>query len=156
MLDYIVATDAHFQQRFASRSQRFFSFIQYYREKNALKASLAAVGVKDNAALRVEMNGEYVKMAESMSKEQVFKSIEKTVNDTPDFKKEKEALAREHQVVQDKKLAEKMQELEQIKTSGREPISIPELDARKEILGGDRVKPITPSAQKKKDIIKTQ
>lgn len=134
MLDYMIATDAHFQRRFSTRWQRFSSFIQYNREKNALKDCLVAVGVKDNAALRVEMNLEYTKMAQSMSKEQVFKSIEETVNGTPTFQKEKEALAREHQIIQDRKVAEETAQLEQLKTSGREPLSIPDLDERKNIL----------------------
>jgi hypothetical protein len=90
-------------------------------------------------------------MAQSMSKEQVFKSIEETVNSTPTFQKEKEALAREHQIVQDRKVAEKTAQLEQLKTSGREPISIHELDERNAILNKEpRVAPIThvPEAQK--------
>ena len=50
------------------------------------------------------------------------------------FQKEKEALAREHQIIQDRKVAEETAQLEQLKTSGREPLSIPELDERKNIL----------------------
>lgn len=153
MLDYMIATDAHFQRRFSSRWQKISSFIQYNREKNALNDCLVAVGVKDSAALRVEMNLEYTKMAQSMSKEQVFKSIEETVNSTPTFQKEKEALAREHQIIQDKKVAEKTAQLEQLRTSGREPFSIPELDERKTIVNQE---PRSPQIQSNLDLNKNK
>ena len=82
-----------------------------------------------------------------MAKEQVFKSIEKTVEESPNFKEAKENLDREHKAIQDKIAADKQAELDRFRGEGREPIVIEQLDERKAILSGQRVPKIQPVQQ---------
>lgn len=147
MLDYMIAADSHIQSRYPTRWARGSSMIQYNREKNALKECFYAVGLLESDSLRVAMNEEYTKMAGSMSKEEVFKSISAKMNGSAMFKEQKESLAREHQVVQDRILAEKTAKLEELKAKDKEPISIPSLDEKKAILNQQpRVPMIQPHA----------
>ena len=134
LLDYIIAADAHMQKNFPSWTQKFFSFRQYGREKSALDACRATLGLKEGDSLRVAMNNEYANMAKSMSKEEIFKKIESKVNGVQNFQKEKESLAREHDAVQNKVKAEKQATLDTLRKSDRQPIVLSELDERKNIL----------------------
>ncbi|MBQ5930080.1 MAG: hypothetical protein IIX02_04735, partial [Clostridia bacterium] len=148
MLDYMLAADSHLQKNFPTRMTRFFDRTQYNREKNALKECRAALGLSENDSLRVAMNNEYTKLSGQMSKEEVFKSIGAKMNSSPTFQAEKDALAKEHQIVQDRVVAEKTAKLEELKAKDREPISIPALDERNAILKQEpRVKPVQPTSQ---------
>lgn len=148
MLDYMIAADSHLKNTFSTRGQRVFSLIQYRREKNALKECFASLGMKETDSLRVAMNEEYTKMAAKMSKEEIFKSVGEKMNSSLNFKEEKAKLSTEHQIVQDRLVAEKMAKLEELKRKDREPCPITELDERKAILNqGQLVPPIVPPAQ---------
>jgi hypothetical protein len=116
---------------------------------NALQKCRSALGITEKASLRIEMNIEYDRLARSMTKEQVFKSVEKRMEYALGFKAEKMSFEKEHKVVQDKETARKAAELEDLKAKGKEPISIPSLDERKNILEQQpRVEPIVPAVQK--------
>jgi hypothetical protein len=148
MLDYMLAADSHLQNNFPTRASRFFSFSQYNREKKALQECRAALGLTEYDSLRVAMNNEYEKIANQMSKEEIFKSIEREMDHSLGFKEEKNALEKEHQIVQDREVAKKVESLENLKAKDKEPFSIHELDERKAILTqGPMVPPIIPPAQ---------
>ena len=153
MLDYMLAADSHLQNNFPTRMKRFWGRSQYNREKNALKECRNALGLTENDSLRVAMNNEYSKQAGQMSKEEVFKSIGAKMNATLTFQAEKDALAKEHQTVQDRVVAEKVAKLEDLKAKDREPISIPALDERKVILNQEpRVKPVQPVVEVQRNL----
>jgi hypothetical protein len=66
----------------------------------------------------------------------------------PGFKAEKESLANQHQIVRDREMAKKVQALEDLKSADRQPITIPSLNERDNILNSKpRVKPIIPTTQ---------
>ena len=143
LLDYMIAADAHLQKNFSTRSQRIFGRKQYKIEKGALDSCRAALGLNKKDSLRVAMNSEYAKMAKSMSKEEIFKSIEKKANNVPFFQEEKENFAREHTNVQNKIKAEKQVALDKLKKEDREPIVVSSEDERARILSQKpRVKPV--------------
>lgn len=153
LLDYMVAGEAHLQRTFPSNFSKVMSFIQYNRVDNALQKCRKALGITERASLRIEMNLEYTRLAKSMSKEQIFKSVEQRMDYSIGVKAEKLSFEKEHKVVQDKEIARKTAELESLKAKDKEPMSIPELDERKIILGQQpRVKPIAPSAQLKPEL----
>lgn len=153
MLDNVLAADSFLQTHYSSRSARFFDFIKYGRVKKTLIECRKALGLTEHDSLRVAMNNEYTRLANYMSKEQIFKSVENSMDRTLGFKDEKTALAQEHQIVQDRELARKMSELENLKAKDREPISIPSLDERRIILNQEpRVKPIVPVMQVEKNL----
>ena len=153
MLDYTLAADSHLQTNFPTRAARFFSRLQYNRERKALQECRAALGLMENDSLRVAMNNEYTKLSNQMSKEQIFKSVEAKLDYSFGFEKEKTALEKEHQIVQDRETAKKVQALESLKAADREPISIPEIDERKAILNQKpRVEPIVPTTQLQRDL----
>jgi hypothetical protein len=88
-----------------------------------------------------------------MSKEQVFKAVERRMEYSYDFKTEKLAFEKDHKAVQDREVAKRLSELEALKAKDKEPISIPQLDERKLILTSQpRVKPIIPSAEKQRNL----
>lgn len=143
LLDYMIAADAHLQKNFGTRSQRIFGRKQYKLEKGALDSCRAALGLNKKDSLRVAMNSEYAKMAKSMSKEEIFKSIEKKANNVPSFQEEKENFAREHTNVQNKIKAEKQVALDKLKKEDREPIVVSSEDERKRIVSQKpRVQPV--------------
>jgi hypothetical protein len=148
LLDYMVAGEAHLQRTYPSNFRRVLSFIQYNRVENSLQKCRAALGITANSSLRIEMNLEYIKLASSMNKEQIFKSVETRMGYSLGFNAEKMAFEKEHKVVQDRELARKKSELESLKSMDKEPFPIPELDERKLILNQEpRVKPIAPVQQ---------
>ena len=111
-------------------------------------ACRSAVGLTEHDSLRAAMNKEYAKMATAMSKEQIFKSVEKGMEHSLAFQDEKTLLEHEHKVVQDREIARKESELASLRAKDREPLSIPEVDERKNILTQEpRVKPIVPVLQ---------
>ena len=143
LLDYMIAADAHLQKNFGTRSQRIFGRKQYKLEKGALDSCRAALGLNKKDSLRVAMNSEYAKMAKSMSKEEIFKSIEKKANSVPSFEEEKNAFAREHTNMQDKIKAEKQVALDKLKKEDREPIVVDSENERKRIVSQKpRVQPV--------------
>ena len=143
LLDYMIAADAHLQKNFSTRSQRIFGRKQYKLEKGALDSCRAALGLNKKDSLRVAMNSEYAKMAKSMSKEEIFKSIEKKANSVPSFEEEKNAFAREHTNLQDKIKAEKQVALDKLKKEDREPIVVESENERKRIVSQQpRVQPV--------------
>lgn len=143
LLDYMIAADAHLQKNFGTRSQRIFGRKQYKLEKGALDSCRTALGLNKKDSLRVAMNSEYAKMAKSMSKEEIFKSIEKKANSVPSFEEEKNAFAREHTNMQDKIKAEKQVALDKLKKEDREPIVVDSENERKRIVSQKpRVQPV--------------
>ena len=139
----MIAADAHLQKNFGTRSQRIFGRKQYKLEKGALDSCRTALGLNKKDSLRVAMNSEYAKMAKSMSKEEIFKSIEKKANSVPSFEEEKNAFAREHTNVQDKIKAEKQVALDKLKKEDREPIVVDSENERKRIVSQKpRVQPV--------------
>lgn len=148
LLDYMLAGEVHMRMSYPSNFSKVRHLIQYNRARNAMLKCRTAIGLTENSSLRIAMNEEYIKMAESMSKEKIFKSVEKRMDYALDFKTEKLAFEKEHQTVQDRELARKVSDLENLKAKDREPITIPGLDERKLILTQEpRVKPIVPVAQ---------
>ena len=148
LLDYMLAGEDFLQRNYSTRDKRFFNRTQYNHVKNALMACRSAVGLTEHDSLRAAMNKEYAKMATAMSKEQIFKSVEKGMEHSLAFQDEKTLLEHEHKVVQDREIARKESELASLRAKDREPISIPELDERKNILTQEpRVKPIVPVLQ---------
>jgi hypothetical protein len=153
MLDYMVAAQGHILGKYPSNWSRFVSFRQFNRVKNSLNECRKAMGLTEKSSLRIAMINEYTRLANRMSKEEVFKSIRMRMNNAPSFKLEKQELEKEHQVVKDRVIVEKKAKLEELKANGREPISIPKLDPRNEIVNGQpRVKPIMPPTEVKKDL----
>ena len=113
--------------------------------------------MKVSDSLRVAMNAEYAAMAQKMGKENVFKSMEKSINSSLGEKKEKEVFDKDHKEIKDKIKAEKEAELNNLKKLDREPISIKSLDERKLILFQEpRVKPIKPPVQLQQSLSKQQ
>jgi hypothetical protein len=150
MLDYVIAAESHMLSSYPTKFSQRMSPIKYRREKNALLACRAALGLKEGDSLRVAMSEEYKRLAGFMSKEEVFRSIGKEMNRSQNFKEEKEVWAKEHQIARDKVVAEKVAKLEALKAKDKEPISIPELDERQVILKQQpRVQPIVALAQLK-------
>ena len=79
------------------------------------------------------------------------------MNNVPSFKDEKNSIEKEHKIVQDRILAEKKAMLEKLRTEGREPITIPNLDERKAILNDKpRVPPINPEKQLQQNLALNQ
>ena len=153
MLDYMAAAQAHIMDKYPTAGKKFFNLIQYNREKNALNECRKAMGLSENASLRIAINQEYERVAKRMSKEEVFKSIRVRMNNAPNFKLEKRELEQEHQIVQDRVVAEKTAKLDGLKAKDKEPISIPELDERKAIINAmPRVPKINMVAEAKKDL----
>lgn len=149
LLDYMLAGEVQLRMSYPSNSKKFFNAIPYNRARNAMQKCRSALGLTENEPLRIAMNEEYVKLANSMSKEQIFKSIETRMDYALGFKAEKLAFEKEHQIVQDRELARKVSELESLRAKDKEPMSIPELDEREVILTQEpRVKPIAPVEQK--------
>ena len=143
MLDYAIAAETHLNQTFPAGAKRFFSFLQYRRERNALLECRKALGLGEHDSLRVAMNNEYDRMSKYMSKEEAYTSIGQKIYSTPGFQEEKKELEREHQIVKDEVIAKKTAELEEWKAKGKEPTTIHELDEREKILNEKpRVKPI--------------
>ena len=148
LLDYMVAADAHLQKNYPSRFSKIWSFVQYNREKDALDECRVALRIKMDASLRIAMNAEYVSMSKQMTKEQIFKSIEKTSENSLNFKDEKAKLDGEHKEFQDKVIADKEAEFNRLIQSDREPIIIESLNERNNILlDKPRVQPIQDVAQ---------
>lgn len=148
LLDYMLAGEAYLQKTYPLNINKLFNAIQYNRVNNVLKRCRSALGLTGNSSLRVEMNIQYTKLASSMSKEEIFKSVETRMGYSLSFNAEKIGFEKEHQIVQDRELARKMGELESLKALDKEPMSIPELDERNAILHHKpRVEPIVPAAQ---------
>ena len=153
MLDYMAAAQAHIMDKYPTPAKKFFNLIQYNRERNALNECRKAMGLSENASLRLAINQEYERVAKRMSKEEVFKAIRVRMNNAPSFKLEKRELEQEHQIVQDKVVAEKTAKLDALKAKDKEPITIPELDERKAIINSmPRVPKINVVAEVKKDL----
>jgi hypothetical protein len=149
LLDYALAGEVHMQMAYPSKFRQLLNLIRYNRARNTMLKCRSALGLTEKSSLRIAMNEEYFKMSQSMNKEQIFKSIEKRMDYSFGFKGEKLDFEKEYQIVRDRELARKEHELESLKAKDKEPISIPELDPRKEILGQQpRVKPIVPAIQK--------
>ena len=134
MLDYMLAADSHLQTNYPTRLSRMLSFVQYNRVKNSLDKCYTALGLKENSPLRVAMNDEYKKMADYMSKEKVFNSIETRMGYALGFSTEKFSFEKEHKQVHDREIARKTSELEELKSTGKEPYPIKELDEKQTIL----------------------
>ena len=140
----MIATDAYLQKNFPSLMSKLFSF-QHSRIQTALDQCCTLLNMKVSDSLRVAMNTEYAEMAKKMGKENVFKTMEKSINSSLGEKKEKEEFDKEHKAIRDKVKAEKQAELNELKKLDREPISIKSLDERKLILFQEpRVKPVKP------------
>ena len=153
LLDYMIAGEAYKQSAYPTNFSKLVSFIQYNRINNALNKCRSALGLSSEASLRVAMNEEYSRIANTMTKEQIFKSIEKKRDYTLGFSTEKLSFEKEHKYVQDREMARRQEELEKLKAAGKEPISISELDERKLIVNqGPRVKPIVPVAQPQQNL----
>ena len=149
LLDYMLAGEVHLRMSYPSNLKKGFNLIQYNRAKNAILKCRSALGLTKNEPLRGAMNEEYIRMANSMSKEQIFKSVETRMDYALGFKAEKLAFEKEHKIVQDREVARKVSELESLKAKDKEPMSISDLDERKIILTQEpRVKPIVPVEQK--------
>ncbi len=156
VLDHMIATDAYLQKNFPSLMSKLFSF-QHSRIQTALDQCCTLLNMKVSDSLRVAMNTEYAEMAKKMGKENVFKSMEKSINSSLGEKKEKEVFDKEHKAIKDKVKAEKQAELNELKKLDREPISIKSLDERKLILFQEpRVKPIKPPVQLQQSLSKQQ
>lgn len=148
LLDNMLAGESYLENTYPTNFSKFRSFIQYNRVNNALGKCRSALGFTDKYNIRIEMNLEYSRLADTMKKEQVFKSIEKRMDYSIGFKAEKLDFEKEHKIVQDKELDRKARELESLKAKDKEPIIVHELDERKLILNQQpRVKPIVPVAQ---------
>lgn len=157
MLDYMLAAESHLQTNYPSSFKRMMNFIQYNRVNDAVLKCRKALGLTEMMPLRSAMNSEYARLATYMSKEKVFKGIETRRGLVSSFKDEKLALEKEHQIVQDREVAKKVSALENLKASGREPISIPKLDERRIILFQEpRTKPVVPGAQLQPDLNKNK
>lgn len=149
LLDYMLVGEVHMRMSYPSNFKKVFNLIQYNRARNAMLKCRSALGLTEMSSLRFAMNEEYKRMANSMSKEQIFKSVETRMNYAVGFKAEKLDFQKQHQIVQDREVARKTAELESLKAKGREPISINELDERKAILTAQpKSKPIVPDTQK--------
>ena len=149
MFDYMIAAEAHLQKRSA-----IFSITPTGKyAMDELNLCRLVTGLKRNDSLRVAMNTEYAKMANSLYKEKIFRTIQDSVGAPPNFEAEKESLNKKHQEVKEEIRAEKQKMLDKLRTEGREPISIPALDERKTILyQKPRVQQIKSPAQTQKNL----
>ena len=120
LLDHMIAADAHLQKSYSTFSKTFLNLIQYYREKNAIGRCLKAIGLQSSASMRVAMHEEYIKIANLMSKESIFNSIEIAAHSSPNFAMEKKLLEGEHKVVQDRVVEEKKAKLAELKAVDKE------------------------------------
>ena len=149
LMDYMIAGEAYLETHYPSKLKMVLNAIQYNRVNNALKKCRSALGMSERTSLRVEMNKKYTDLASAMSKEKIFKSIETRMDYSLGYKAEKMSFEKEHQIVQDREIARKKDEIEKLKALDKEPISIHELDERKLIVHGQpRVKPIVPAPNK--------
>lgn len=157
LLDYMLAADSHIQDRYPTRWDRWNRSTQYKREKNALNECYQALGLNPGDSLRVAMNQEYTRMANNMSKEEIFKSIGAKMNGAGNFKEQQTTMSKAHQIVQDRILAEKTRRLDELRAQGKEPISIDSLDERKNILNQKPRSPmIKAPAQKQRTLAANQ
>jgi glutamate synthase domain-containing protein 3 len=153
LLDNMLAGEAHLQTAYPSNFSKFIKATQYRPAKNMISKCRSALGLTENDSLRIAMNEEYIKMANSMSKEQIFKSVEERMSYGLDFKVEKLAFEKENKIVCDREVERKSNELEALKAKDKEPISIHELDERKAILNQQpRVEPIVPTLQAQRNL----
>ena len=149
MFDYMIAAEAHLQKRSA-----VFSITSTGKRAMAeLNLCRLVTGLKSNDSLRVAMNTEYAKMANSLYKEKIFRTIQDSVGTLHNFETEKDMLNKKHQEVKEGIRAEKQKMLDKLRAEDREPISIPALDERKTILHQKpRVQQIKPPAQMQKNL----
>ena len=153
LLDTMLAGEVQTRMTYPTNASKLFSFLQYNRARGAMLKCRTALGLSETMPLRSAMNEEYIRLANSMSKEQVFKAVERRMEYSYDFKTEKLAFEKDHKTVQDREVAKRLSELEALKAKDKEPISIPQLDERKLILTSQpRVKPIIPSAEKQRNL----
>jgi hypothetical protein len=144
MLDFTIAGQIHMQMKFPTNAAKFFSLLQSNRERKALLACRSALGLTEEASLRVAMNQAYLRIEkQTSSKEEIFHSMKVELNNTPTFKEEKKRLEEEHKIVSDREVERKKALIEELKEKDKEPMSIEELDERKAIVhAGPRVQPI--------------
>lgn len=143
LLEYTIAAEAHMQAKFNTRWKRFISFRQYGREKAAINSCRASLGLNELVTLRPRLVNIYNEASQKMSKEAIFQSMNKAVEDVADFEHSKLQLNNEHKRVKEAERQRKTEELEQMRSQGREPIQIPELDERKRIVNeGPKSKPV--------------
>ena len=153
LLDYMIAGKVFMQEKYPSNFRKLLNPLQSSRANGALKKCLTALGLTENSSLRVALKEEYDKMARAMSKEQIFNSVETRMSYALDFNAEKMALEKEHQIVKDREITRKKDELEQLKSLDKEPISIPTLDERKIIVHQKpRVEPVATQTQAKPNL----
>lgn len=137
LIENTIAGEAHLNSRFDTRRKKFFSFIQYRKELNVLKQCRETLRLHENDSLRVALSNEYVAIANRMNNEKIFNSVSKAVEESPTYENDKERLTAEHKTVKDAVMAEKQRELDEMLSKGREPIEIPELDERRNIVNGE-------------------
>ena len=153
LLDTMLAGEVQTRMTYPTNASKLFNFRQHNRARSAMLKCRTALGLSETMPLRSAMNEEYIRLANSMSKEQVFKAVERRMEYSYDFKTETLAFEKDHKAVQDREVAKRLSELEALKAKDKEPISIPQLDERKLILTSQpRVKPIVPSADKQRNL----
>lgn len=137
LIENTIAGEAHLNSTFDTRRKRIFSFIQYRKELSALKQCRATLGLHENDSLRVALSNGYVAVSKEMNSEKIFSSVSKAVEESPTYESDKERLTAAHKAVKESVMAEKQRELDEMLAKGREPIEIPELDERKNIVNGE-------------------